>query len=132
MQICCSLQWFLVLPPMSPVWAPLAQEGGGLGGLGSGRLQVCLESQTVLHFPSVSLQLSLVNERGSGQTDQRGGSENVHTHIHKTQPNVPNVFRVCTLTRVWRRGHQEVSCGLIGLEEQFAEHLLFLCPIEKD
>lgn len=91
--------WFLALPLfplMSPVWTPRGlrkERGAGVEGF-----QVCLEFQTVLHFPSVSLQLSLVNERGSGQTDQRGGSEGTHTHTHTNSPNVPNVFRLCTST----------------------------------
>lgn len=63
---------------------------GGSGRRGGG-LQVCLESQTVLHFPSVSLQLSLVNERGGLARHQRVRK---HTHTHLNSPNVPNGFRV--------------------------------------
>lgn len=94
--------WFLALPPfppMSPVWTPQGLRKEGEAGVGG--LQVCLESQTVLHFPYVSLQLSLLNERGSGQTDQSGRSKK---QTHTNSPNVPNVFRLCTSTWVWGRG----------------------------
>ena len=83
---------FLALPPfplMSPAWTPQGLRKEGEEGFGG--LQVCLESQTVLHFPCIPLQLTPVNERGSGHRDPGAGPRtDPHTHTHT--PNVPNVL----------------------------------------
>lgn len=63
MELVCRLRTFIFAPHplpfcllMRPVWSArgLREEGGGEG---MGVLQVCLESQTVLHFPHIPLQL---------------------------------------------------------------------------
>lgn len=82
--VSCDFPWFLApssFPLMRPVCTP--QGLGKEGEAGVEGLQVCLESQTVLHFSYVSLQLSLVNERGSAQTDQRSRPEDRPTQTHQ-------------------------------------------------
>lgn len=65
MELVCRLRTFIFAPHplsfLSPdetcVVSTGSQGRGGRGGEGMGVLQVCLESQTVLHFPHVPLQL---------------------------------------------------------------------------
>ncbi len=96
-------------------WALCGRHGGsGRSGAGVEGLQVCLESQTILHFSSVSLQLSLVIERGVWP-DRPKGWVRKHTHTHT------HLFTKCAkcvhaLHINLGEGTSGVSSGLIGLD----------------